>query len=170
MDMFKKTDGGFEPYDMAALRADFPNVSFSDTTSMDVLREFGLFPAIDEQPAFDPETHDIEVTSIVFDDQTQSIVRTWAAVQIPAAVLEQKKRDLRASMVCGPLQLRKALRQTANLAAVTAVIAQAGEEMQEAWEYASEVRRTDPMIAAMAAAIGKTDDEVDAIFTLAATL
>lgn len=78
--------------------------------------------------------------------------------------------DPRATMSCGPLQLRRALRQLGLYATVTAAIAQADEETQEAWEYASEVRRLDPIIEAMRLALGKTDAEVDAIFELAVTL
>lgn len=78
--------------------------------------------------------------------------------------------DPRETMTCGPLQLRRALRQTGDYAAVVAAIGQADEETQEAWEYASEIRRLDPMIEAMRQALGKTAEEVDAIFELAVTL
>jgi hypothetical protein len=78
--------------------------------------------------------------------------------------------DPRATMSCGPLQLRRALRQLGLYATITAAIAQADEETQEAWEYASEVRRLEPMVEAMRVVLGKTDAEVDAIFDLAVTL
>ena len=76
----------------------------------------------------------------------------------------------RQGMVCGPLQLRRVLRQTGDYAAVVAALEQADEETQEAWEYASEVRRLDPMIESMRQAMGRTPEEVDAIFELAVTL
>lgn len=76
----------------------------------------------------------------------------------------------RQSLACGPLQLRRALRQTGDYAAVVAALSLADEETQEAWEYASEVRRLDPMIEAMRLALGKSPEEVDAIFELAVTL
>ena len=78
--------------------------------------------------------------------------------------------DPRLTMTCGPLQLRRALRQTGDYAAVVAALEQADEETQEAWEYASEVRRLDPMIEAMRLALGKSPEDVDAIFELAVTL
>jgi UDP-glucose 4-epimerase len=77
---------------------------------------------------------------------------------------------MRQSMTVGPLQLRRALRQTGDYATVVAAIAAADEATQEAWEYATEVRRLDPMIEAMRAAMGQTPEEVDALFTLAVTL
>ena len=78
--------------------------------------------------------------------------------------------DPRATMSCGPLQLRRALRQLGLYATIVAAIAQADEETQEAWEYASDVRRLDQMVESMRVALGKTDAEVDAIFELAVTL
>lgn len=78
--------------------------------------------------------------------------------------------DPRLTMTCGPLQLRRALRQTGDYAAVVAALSQADEETKEAWEYASEVRRLDPMIEAMRQAMGRTPEEVDALFELAVTL
>jgi hypothetical protein len=78
--------------------------------------------------------------------------------------------DPRAQMTCGPLQLRRALRQLGLYATITAAIAVADEETQEAWEYASEVRRLDPMIESLRLGLGRTDAEVDAIFELAVTL
>jgi len=83
-----------------------------------------------------------------------------------AADLAAKRLD----MSVGPLQLRKALRQTGDYAAVIAIIAQADEETQEAWEYASEVRRLNPMIEGVRIILNKTPEEVDALFELASTL
>ena len=72
--------------------------------------------------------------------------------------------------VCGPLQLRKALRQLNMIDAVKTVVASASEEIQEAWEYASEFKRNDPMIEAIRVSLGKTEKEIDDLFTLAITL
>ena len=53
---------------------------------------------------------------------------------------------------------------------MTAAVAAADEETQEAWEYASEVRRLDSFVEGMRLVLGKTHEEVDAIFDLAVTL
>lgn len=77
---------------------------------------------------------------------------------------------LRQEMVCGPLQIRKALRQTDNYATIVGVISQADEEIQEAWEYAGEFKRLDPMVEMIRVTLNKTHEEVDNLFTLAMSL
>lgn len=69
-----------------------------------------------------------------------------------------------------PLQARRALRQTGRLAAITESLESAGEETREAWEYATEIRRDDPILAGMAASLGMTGEQIDDLFRLAVTL
>ena len=77
---------------------------------------------------------------------------------------------MRQGMVCGALQFRKALRQLGKIDAVKAYVETADEETQEAWEYATEFRRLDPFIVQGMAALGVSDEDVDAVFELAVTL
>ena len=96
---------------------------------------------------------------------------TWAElVAVADGFAAADLLAMRQGMVCGPLQLRRALRQTGDYAAVVAALEQADEETQEAWEYASEIRRLDPMIESMRQALGKSPEEVDGLFALAVTL
>jgi hypothetical protein len=44
------------------------------------------------------------------------------------------------------------------------------EEDREAWEYATEVRRSSPFVAAAGAALGKTEADLDDLFRLAASM
>lgn len=69
-----------------------------------------------------------------------------------------------------PLQMRKALRQEGLKTSIDTYLAAQDEEVQEAWEYATEVDRDNDMIAACATALGKTTQEIDDLFRLAATL
>jgi hypothetical protein len=69
-----------------------------------------------------------------------------------------------------PLQARRALRQAGLKAAVDAYVATLDEEEQEAWEYATEVRRENAIIAAGATALGLTDAQLDGLFVLGASL
>jgi len=69
-----------------------------------------------------------------------------------------------------PLQARKALRQANLYDTVMAWIGQQSDEVQETWEYALEIRRDNPIIADAAVALGLTEQQVDALFILAATL
>ncbi len=69
-----------------------------------------------------------------------------------------------------PLQMRRALRQAGLKAQVDAFVAAAGEEAQEAWEYAVEVRRDDALVAAAAASVSMSSGALDNLFRLAATM
>lgn len=69
-----------------------------------------------------------------------------------------------------PLQFRRALRQAGLYDAVAAYVATQDADTQDAWEYAVTIARTDPLVAQAAAGLGQSDDEVDDLFRLAATL
>lgn len=66
-----------------------------------------------------------------------------------------------------PLQARRALLAAGLLDDVEAALAEAPRETQLAWEYAVELRRDDPMLIAVAAALGLTEEQVDALFLAA---
>lgn len=69
-----------------------------------------------------------------------------------------------------PVQIRRALRRSGLYEAVAGFVAAADPDVQDAWEYATEIDRHNPLIAAAAAALGKTDTEIDELFRLAASL
>ena len=68
-------------------------------------------------------------------------------------------------------QIRKAL-NTAGLRATVeaAITGSSDQDLKDAWQYASSFERNHPLVASMAAALGKTDAEIDALFILGATL
>jgi hypothetical protein len=71
-------------------------------------------------------------------------------------------------------QARLALLQTGHLSAVNDAIAAmtgvAGEAARIEWDYASTVERGSQFVEGMAAELGLTDDDLDDLFALAATL
>jgi len=67
-------------------------------------------------------------------------------------------------------QARLALLQTGRLAAVNAAVAAADEATKITWEYSQEVHRQHPFVATLAVALSLTDQDLDDLFTLAATL
>lgn len=69
-----------------------------------------------------------------------------------------------------PRQARLALKSAGLLTAVTDWIATADQETQIDWEFATEIRRDWPPIAACATELGLTDAQLDDLFTLAGTL
>jgi len=72
-------------------------------------------------------------------------------------------------MSVGPLQLRRALREVGLYQKVVDYLATAPEEVQEAWEYATEYRRNDPLFPVVQDELEMTEEEVDYLFVLAAT-
>jgi hypothetical protein len=147
----------------ANIRAEFPNTSFPADLSRAVLPEGYVWVAPSSPPECGPfERAEVAAPALV----DGAWVQQWSVAPLTAGEVQSWRNGL----ICGPLQMRKALRQTGDYAAVTAAMEQADEETQEAWEYASEVRRTDPMIEAMRLVLGKTAEEVDALFLLAQSL
>lgn len=68
-----------------------------------------------------------------------------------------------------PRQLRLALLELDLLATAEAVVAGEDEATQIAWEYAVQFDRADPHWEPLAAGLGKTADDIDDLFRLAAT-
>lgn len=69
-----------------------------------------------------------------------------------------------------PRQARLALYGVGLLSQVNAAIAAADEPTQITWEFASEIDRNDQLVIALAAALGLSNKQVDALFAQAATL
>lgn len=67
-------------------------------------------------------------------------------------------------------QARLALLRTGRLAAVNAAVAAADEETKITWEYSQEVHRAHPLVATLAVALSLTEQDLDDLFTMAATL
>lgn len=71
-------------------------------------------------------------------------------------------------------QARIALLAAGHLSAVTTAVASMpgieGDVARIEWEYAQEVRRDSPLLAALAPALGMTGAQVDALFVAAAAL
>jgi hypothetical protein len=69
-----------------------------------------------------------------------------------------------------PLQARRALLAAGLLDEVNAAVQLASVDAKLAWEYATEIRRNDPLIAAVAADLEMDDEQIDALFIAAARL
>ena len=66
-----------------------------------------------------------------------------------------------------PLQARRALLAAGKLDAVNAAVAAGDQETRLAWEFSASVERNSQFVAALAAAIGLSDAEVDNLFRAA---
>lgn len=69
-----------------------------------------------------------------------------------------------------PRQIRLALNQLGLRAAVEAYVLAADQDVKDSWQFAADFDRDHSMVATAGAALGKTSDEIDALFELAKTL
>lgn len=69
-----------------------------------------------------------------------------------------------------PWQIRKALNQIGLRTSVEAAVAGSTQEVKDGWEFASEFKSDNELIAQLCYALGKTEAERVALFQLAATL
>lgn len=77
----------------------------------------------------------------------------------------------RLSMTVTPRQARLVLLQAGHLDAVEAMLAlPENRAAQITWEYALEIKRSDPLIAAIGGALGLTEAEIDTLFEAAQAL
>jgi hypothetical protein len=73
-------------------------------------------------------------------------------------------------IVVTPRQIRLALNQLGLRAAVESYVAAADQDTKDTWEFATEFERENSMVAIAAEAMGKSPEEVDALFALAKSL
>lgn len=76
--------------------------------------------------------------------------------------------DKRERMTCAAWQFKRALTAMGLRDAVETAIAAADYDTKDMWN-ATTFRRTNPRIIAMAASLGQSDDDLDALFDLALT-
>lgn len=67
-------------------------------------------------------------------------------------------------------QAREALRQSSLLSLVNDAITGGSEADRLKWEYATEVRRDDALVQNLSVGLGLTEQQLDNLFTLAASL
>ncbi len=73
-------------------------------------------------------------------------------------------------VVVTPRQIRLALTQLGLRTAVEAYIAAASQDVKDSWDYSMQFEIDHPLIVACMAALGKTEDDLKALFNLAGTL
>lgn len=77
----------------------------------------------------------------------------------------------RESLVVTPWQIRKALNQLSLRDSVEQAISLSNDHnLKDAWQYATEFVRNDPLVISLGVALGKSDAELDALFELAKSL
>ena len=73
-------------------------------------------------------------------------------------------------IVVSPWQIRKALNATNLRESVELAVREADTATQDAWNYAQEFKRDDPLVINLGLALGKTEEALDSLFELANSL
>lgn len=76
----------------------------------------------------------------------------------------------RAVIIVSPRQFRQALTAAGLRPTVETFVGAQSQDVRDWYEYATEFENTHPMLVSMAAMLGKTQADIDALFALAATL
>lgn len=146
---------------------------FSDKASyygLDATPEFmlanGYLPVIGSQPEFDTATHKLQGVS--YEVTATQVNKVYSVVEKTAEDLLAEAKALVPTSVT-PRQARIALLRAGMLDAVNQAVT-SNAEWAITWEFATEVKRDDPMIAAVQELLGKTELEIDQLFIEASKL
>ncbi|MGE0659799.1 MAG: hypothetical protein AB7O63_09910 [Reyranellaceae bacterium] len=148
------------PYAPAELRRDHPNTSFPrDLAGVD-LSDWGVFVVLETpRPVAAGRTYYVEGVPELVDGQWR---QTWEQREIPLAAWRE-------GLVCSPVQFRLAALQLGLLDQIEAVAA-GDAELRIRFEYGTSLLRSFPAFDALAPALGRTPEDIDALFELARTL
>lgn len=172
--MLKLTpDGAVEryPYPLGDLLADHPNTSFALPLDPSDLADFGVH-AVAETPA--PEA---PIEQTVLEAAPQLVDGVWTQQWAVTDATPEQVAERRAALVPRAVTMRQArlaLHAAGQLAAVEAAINALSEPARTAarieWDYSGEVQRHHGLVAALAPALGLSDEQVDALFIGAGAL
>lgn len=153
------------PLSFMDIRKMFPNVSFGANTSNEDLLQFNVVKVLTgTQPSYDPMTQELSLSDPI--NVEGNWIEQWQINQrSPEEISNQ-----RSGLTCTPRQARLALQQAGLLTAVTDWISSADNTTQIEWEFALEIRRDWPPITLCATYLGLSEEQLDDLFILAATL
>ena len=120
----------------------------------------------------DPPNHNLE-TQVAFRDGCEFVNGGWQYKWgVRNLTLEEIEANRKAKVpqVVAIRQAKLALFEADLLDDIEAAMTQADRKTQIEWEYATEFRRDWPALIAMQPVLGLTDQQVDDLFTLAASL
>jgi len=167
------TDDAVEqyPYTLDQLRTDHPKTSFPLAPSADDLLAFHVVPVeTTPEPGANARTQQVSELMPVYNAGRWE--QAWEVIDLDQSQIDARMLAYREQLTVTPWQLRRALTASGDRATVESYVADAGtgQDVKDGWGYATEFRRLDPFVAAAGQALGKTDEELDQLFELAAGL
>lgn len=144
------------PYYLGSLKQENPGTSFPSEMPERLLAEYGVYPVAETAP---PATSIFEsareIAPAFIDGEWR---QQWEIVPAPVP------------QVITPRQCRILLLQQGLLPQVEAMVAAGDDATRITWEYAVEFQRNDPLLLAMAAGLGLTEQQLDEFFMAASQL
>ena len=157
------------PYSINDLKKDNPQVSFPEQLTDALLAEFNVFPVVATEPGHDPASQVATQNSCFYNADQQRWETAWAVRDL---TVEELEAAYQASIpqVVSIRQAKLALLEAGLLNTVNAAVAAADQATQIEWEYATEIRRDWPTLVALTPMLGLTNNQIDQLFIVAATL
>lgn len=154
------------PYTLTDAKRDNPEKSIPVVVTDENMASLGALPVTNTaKPAYDASLQIADEVTPVFNAVTQQWEQAWVVRNLTD---EEKKSRVPRSVTSR--QAKLALLQAGILDDVEAAIASASRAVQIEWEYATEFDRDWPTLAAMQAALGLSDQQLDELFVNASTL
>lgn len=94
---------------------------------------------------------------------------TWTTVMTPCDVIPPEPIPVGIALV-SPRQIRQALTRTNLRLAVENAVAAGDQDLKDWWEFSTTFDRDNPVSVAMARSLGVSDEQIDQLWLLAATL
>jgi len=166
--MFARIENGVAVAYPVEPRAEQPNTSFPWDWPGGVVNGVqyaGVRPV--DVPVASVAQRAVEVSPALIDGVW---TQTWMLVDLTPEQQTAQLEDWRRTLSVSPLQIRRALRQAGLFEAVSAFVSSADDDVQDAWEYATQIDRDNPLIVAAAQALSVTDAQVDDLFRKASEI
>lgn len=149
-------------------------INFPPQANAQAFRGRGWWPITGEVPSYDPDAEVLTGPSYEADSETETVTRVWAVRDKTEQELADDLQVRRAGMVVSPFQARAALLASGLLGTVEAAVenydGEDAEFVKLAWARANEWKRLSPTVLALAAIVGLTDGQLDALFIAAAQI
>lgn len=95
----------------------------------------------------------------------------WVALgNEPELIYDQDEVIEAPIIIVTPRQIRLALTAAGLREAVEGAVAAGSQDLKDTWEFSTEIQRDNPLLVQMGTALGKTSEDLDNLFKLAASL
>lgn len=100
----------------------------------------------------------------------QKVADGYLVYQVGDELPQEPQDDSNVTAVVTPRQIRLALTASGLRSTVEQAVAAGSQDLKDWWEYALEIERGHPLVEAIAQQLGITEQQLDDLFRLAATL